>query len=61
MTEESAEIYRMNKLLDIENGDWERQLKQAVGVCLDLITLDTFLSALLVSYFILTTSSYATV
>ena len=32
MAEESAEIYRMNKLLEIENADWERQLKQAVGI-----------------------------
>ena len=31
MTEESADIYRVNKLLEIKNADWERQLKQAVS------------------------------
>ena len=31
MAEESAEIYWMNKLLKIENMDWERQLKQVVN------------------------------
>ena len=31
MAEESADIYRVNKLLEIENADWERQLKQAVS------------------------------
>ena len=31
MAEETADIYRMNKLLEIENADWERQLQQAVG------------------------------
>ena len=31
MAEESPEIYQMNKLLKIENMDWERQLKQAVN------------------------------
>ena len=34
MASESAEIYRVrvNKLLEIEQADWERQLKQAVSV-----------------------------
>ena len=31
MAEESADIYRVNKLLEIENADWERQLKQVVS------------------------------
>ena len=31
MAAESAEIYWMNKLLEIENMDWERQLKQTVS------------------------------
>ena len=31
MAEESADIYRVNKLLEIENANWERQLKQAVS------------------------------
>ena len=31
MAEETADIYRMNKLLEIENADWEMQLQQAVG------------------------------
>ena len=31
MAEQSADIYRVNKLLEIENADWERQLKQAVS------------------------------
>ena len=31
MAEEISDIYRMNKLLEIENADWERQLKQAVS------------------------------
>ena len=31
MAEETADIYRMNKLLEIEHSDWERQLKQAVS------------------------------
>ena len=31
MAEETAEIYRVNKLLEIEQADWERQLKQAVS------------------------------
>ena len=32
MANETSEIYRMNKLLEIEQADWERQLKQAVSV-----------------------------
>ena len=32
MAKETSEIYRMNKLLEIEQADWERQLKQAVSV-----------------------------
>ena len=31
MAEETADIYRMNKLQEIEHSDWERQLKQAVS------------------------------
>ena len=31
MAEQSADIYRVKKLLEIENSDWERQLKQAVS------------------------------
>ena len=31
MAEVSAEVYRTNKLLEIENLDWENQLKRAVG------------------------------
>ena len=31
MAGESADIYRVNKLLEIEHADWERQLKQAVS------------------------------
>ena len=31
MAGETAEIYRVNKLLEIEQADWERQLKQAVS------------------------------
>ena len=31
MAEQSADIYRVNKLLEIEHADWERQLKQAVS------------------------------
>ena len=31
MAEETADIYRMNKLLEIEHSNWERQLKQAVS------------------------------
>ena len=30
MAEETSDIYRMNKLLEIEHADWVRQLKQAV-------------------------------
>ena len=32
MAGESADIYRVNKLLEIEHADWERQLKQAVSL-----------------------------
>ena len=32
MAEETADIYRMNKLLEIKNADWERQLRQAVSM-----------------------------
>ena len=32
MAEETSDIYRMNKLLEIEHADWERQLKQAVSL-----------------------------
>ena len=39
MAEETADIYRMNRLLEIEHSDWERQLKQAVG------SLDCFANA----------------
>ena len=31
MAGESVDIYRVNKLLEIEQLDWERQLKQAVS------------------------------
>ena len=31
MAGESADIYRVNKLLEIKHADWERQLKQAVS------------------------------
>ena len=31
MAEQSADIYRVNKLLEIEHADWERQLKQVVS------------------------------
>ena len=31
MADVSAEVYRTNKLLEIENLDWENQLKCAVG------------------------------
>ena len=31
MAEESANIYRVNKLLEIEAADWEQQLKRAVS------------------------------
>ena len=31
MAEESANIYRVNKLLEIEAADWHRQLEQAVS------------------------------
>ena len=31
MAEETSDIYRMNKLLEIEHADWVRQLKQAVS------------------------------
>ena len=31
MAGESADIYRVNKLLEIEHANWERQLKQAVS------------------------------
>ena len=31
MAEETADIYRMNKLLEIEHADWVRQLEQAVS------------------------------
>ena len=31
MAGESADIYRVNKLLEIEHADWERQLKQVVS------------------------------
>ena len=32
MAKEASEIYRMNKLLEIEQTDWQRQLDQAVSV-----------------------------
>ena len=31
MADVSSEVYRTNKLLEIENLDWENQLKRAVG------------------------------
>ena len=31
MAEESANIYRVNKLLEIEVADWHRQLERAVS------------------------------
>ena len=31
MAEQSADIYRVNKLLEIKNADWEQQLEQAVS------------------------------
>ena len=31
MADVSAEVYRTNKLLEIENLNWENQLKCAVG------------------------------
>ena len=31
VAEESANIYRVNKLLEIEAADWHRQLKRAVS------------------------------
>ena len=31
MAEGSADIYRVNRLLEIENADWQRQLKQVVS------------------------------
>ena len=31
MAEETSDIYRMNKLLEIEHADWVRQLEQAVS------------------------------
>ena len=31
MADVSAEVYRTNKLLEIENLDWQNQLKCAVG------------------------------
>ena len=31
MAEETAYIYRVNKLLELEVADWQRQLEKAVG------------------------------
>ena len=31
MAEETANIYRVNKLLELEAADWQRQLDKAVG------------------------------
>ena len=31
MAEETANIYRVNKLLELEAADWQRQLEKAVG------------------------------
>ena len=31
MAEETANIYRVNKLLELEVADWQRQLEKAVG------------------------------
>ena len=31
MVEASANVYRVNKLLEIEAADWQRQLERAVG------------------------------
>ena len=31
MAEESANIYRVNKLLEIEAADWEQKLKRTVS------------------------------
>ena len=31
MVEETANIYRVNKLLELEAADWQRQLEKAVG------------------------------
>ena len=31
MAEASANMYRVNKLLEIETADWQRQLERAVG------------------------------
>ena len=39
MAEETADIYRMNKLLQIEHSNWERQLKQAVSSFLYFVVL----------------------
>ena len=39
MAEETADIYRMNKLLEIEHSNWERQLKQAVSSFLYFVVL----------------------
>ena len=31
MTDVASEVHRTNRLLEIENLDWENQLKRAVG------------------------------
>lgn len=41
MAEETADIYRMNKLLEIEHSDWERQLKQAVSFLLYFVVFNS--------------------
>ena len=42
MAGETADIYRMNRLLEIEHSDWERQLKQAVSPLLYFTVFNFF-------------------
>ena len=37
MVETSANVYRVNKLLEIEAVDWQRQLERAVGGSFSLL------------------------
>ena len=47
MAGETADIYRMNKLLEIEHSDWERQLKQAVSPFLYFVVFSSLLTILI--------------
>ena len=38
----TTEVQRINRILEIENMDWSRQLKQAVGVNFLISSLDFF-------------------